>query len=254
MTILTLKVQAQDSLPQIKVTQRGSKVVVSWNNPLTDIVQINVQRSYDSLKGFKTVHSVADPKAVSNGFVDNKPPDLKQFYRVYVQQERGKYFFSSSSRPYRDTARAVAKSSIAKKTSAPQAAASHDQESLGPVDKKPVKNSNGRRKLSAGQDIDPDSLAVELPEQQHFNAPSIFVYTNPQGHVVVALPPEKVHQYTLKFFKDDGSLLFSMNKIREPYLTIDKTNFMRSGWFRFELYENNVLKEKNKLFIPRENL
>jgi hypothetical protein len=43
-----------------------------------------------------------------------------------------------------------------------------------------------------------------------------------------------------------------MNKIRESQLTIDKTNFIRAGWFKFELYENNQLKEKNKFFIPKE--
>lgn len=289
LTFLAFQVQAQDSLPKIKVIHRGGKVIVSWINPFTDIVQINIQRSYDSMTGFKTIHSIADPKAVTNGFLDGKPPGLNQFYRVYVQQTGGKYFFSPSSRPRPDAPPATAKNAERKTTprSTPQPGGDNpapagpgstartvegktNPQSNGPTPEpsgeNPVaseerdisqnriqKNSNSRRKLAAGQAIESDRK-VDIPDEREFRAPSIFVYTNPQGHVVIALPPEKVHLYTLKFFREDGSPLFAMNKIREPFLTIDKTNFMRWGWFRFELYENNVLKEKNRLFIPRENL
>jgi len=35
-------------------------------------------------------------------------------------------------------------------------------------------------------------------------------------------------------------------------LTLDKSNFIHAGWFKFELYEDGQLKEKNKLLIPKD--
>ena len=56
----------------------------------------------------------------------------------------------------------------------------------------------------------------------------------------------------MKFFDEDDKLLFELSEIRDPDLTLDKTNFRHSGWFRFELYDGDQLKEKNKFFIPKE--
>ncbi len=266
---LSCPVVAQDSLPKLSVKSKSGKVILSWQNPFNDVVQINIQRSYDSLKNFKTILSVADPSAVTNGYMDSKPPDIKQFYRLYVQQSGGKYFFTNSYRPVPDTARAVAKGRPGEKQSTKQGTtppagtrqtdasmdlASEDEfltESGSP--KKIEKNSTARKKLSNTRQLGIDTAKVNAPDLQEISVPSVFVHTNNQGHVVVALPPEKTSQYTLKFFKDDGTPLFTMNKIRESQLTIDKTNFIKAGWFKFELYENNQLKEKNKFFIPREN-
>jgi len=43
-----------------------------------------------------------------------------------------------------------------------------------------------------------------------------------------------------------------MKNIREPHLLIDKSNFYKSGWFRYDLFESGKLKSKNKFFIPTE--
>ena len=48
------------------------------------------------------------------------------------------------------------------------------------------------------------------------------------------------------------SCLFELTEIKDPSLIVDKTNFQHAGWFRFELYDGDQLKEKNKLFIPKE--
>jgi hypothetical protein len=127
-----------------------------------------------------------------------------------------------------------------------------EDEELGST-KKIEKNTVGRKKLSNTRPIGVGDIEADAPVDQEFKAPSVHVYTTPQGQVVMVLPPEKTNQFTLKFYKDDGTPLFTMNKVRDSHVTIDKTNFIRSGWFRFELYENNAMKEKNRFFIPREN-
>lgn len=258
----------QVSLPNLTVKNKSGKVIVSWTNPYKDVVQINIQRSTDSLKGFKTILTVADPAAVTNGFLDSKAPNATQYYRLYVQQEAGKYFFTGSFKPHLDTTRAKPKTVTAKAKQTDASAKEMPSTSIAPpesteiekdeddeagINKKIEKNSMGRKKLSNTKSVGVGEVEADAPEAQEFNAPSVFVYTNPQGHVLMVLPPEKTSQYTLKFYKDDGTPLFTMNKVRDSQLTIDKTNFIRSGWFRFELYESSVLKEKNRFFIPREN-
>jgi len=217
---------SQDTLPRFTAKNRFGKVIISWTNAFTDLVQINIQRSPDSLKGFKTILAVADPKAVTNGYLDSKAPNTTQFYRLYVQQGGGKYFFTPASRPIVDSSRTV----------------SYQM----------AKNSNGVIKLSNGK-MGEDSSKIKVPPLKDVFVPSIFVHTNPQGHVVIVLPENKANAYTIKFFKDDGSPLFTMNKVKESQLIIDKTNFLKSGWFRFELYENGLLKEKHKFQIPKDN-
>ncbi len=48
-------------------------------------------------------------------------------------------------------------------------------------------------------------------------------------------------KYSIKFFEEDGSLIFELKKITESWLTLDKVNFLHAGLFNFEIYSNDVL-------------
>ena len=99
---------AQDTLPKISVTQLSNKVLVSWVNPFESVTTINIQRSYDSLKGFTTIGSVLNVKAKNNGFVDSKEFIPPQYYRAFISFEGGTYLFTQSHRPGIDTAKNIA--------------------------------------------------------------------------------------------------------------------------------------------------
>ncbi|HLI93519.1 MAG TPA: hypothetical protein VKU83_07910, partial [Puia sp.] len=81
---------------------------------------------------------------------------------------------------------------------------------------------------------------------------SAYVYTGRYGNVHVSLPDASRRHYSVRFFDDNNKLLFELAEIRDPALIVDKTNFQHSGWFRFELFDGDQLKERNKLFIPKE--
>jgi hypothetical protein len=217
--------QGQDTLPAFTVKNRFGKVIVSWTNPYDSTVQISVQRSADSLKGFKTILTIPDPKAITNGFLDAKAPNTTQYYKLYVQQPGGKFFFTKSQKPVVDSSRTV-KYELAKN------------------------NPTGIKFLNGVPQT--DSAKAKVPDLKNVFTPSIFVYTNQEGNVVIALPEQKIKAYSLKFYLPDGTQIFQMSQVKETLLTLDKSNFQRSGWFNFELYENNILKEKNKLFIPKD--
>jgi hypothetical protein len=92
---------AQDTLPNFTVRELAKgKVQVSWINPFDNVVQMIVQRSYDSTKYFRSIFSSQSPWLPQNGFVDNNvAKGYKVFYRVQYVFEGGEYFFTKSKSP-----------------------------------------------------------------------------------------------------------------------------------------------------------
>ncbi len=79
---------AQEILPAITVKNFSGKIIISWRNqyPL-EIKNLNIQRSFDSLKNFSTIGSVLTPQNAENGFVDEAPPYNKMYYRLFISFE-----------------------------------------------------------------------------------------------------------------------------------------------------------------------
>jgi hypothetical protein len=195
---------AQDTLPKVTVTQLGRKVLVSWINPFTYVTNINLQRSPDSLKNFRTVGSVLNVKAAVNGLADTKEFFTPQYYRLFISFEGGNYIFTESHRPGPDTLNTL------------------------PV----IQN-------------------IQQPVKTWF-IPSDHVYTGKDNNVIISLPDNSKKKYSIKFYEENGTFLFELKKIPESYLTLDKVNFTHSGLFNFELYDNRIIIEKHKIYIPKD--
>jgi len=100
--------------------------------------------------------------------------------------------------------------------------------------------------------IDGDTLLIKPFIAKEVYRVSQYVYTGKFGNVQVSLPEAARRHYAIKFFDENDKLLFELSEIKDPSLTLDKTNFRHSGWFHFELYDGDQLKEKNKFLIPKE--
>lgn len=201
---------AQDTLPRFSLKNVGNnRILVEWVNSFEAVKQISIQRSFDSLKNFRTILTVPDPTLPANGYMDNKAPNDHMFYRLYIMLDKGAYLFSPTKKPVIDTGAGTA----------------------GPA---PVTNLNDPLLQADGW------------------VPSRYVYTVKEGYVRISLPGDSTRRYSLKFFTVTDELLFELKEVKERNFKIDKANFYRSGWFRFELYENEVLKEKNRFFLPKE--
>lgn len=100
------------------------------------------------------------------------------------------------------------------------------------------------------------NISVDVSEQpvkvQTWFVPSHHVFAGKDNNVVIFLPDANKRKYSIKFYEDDGTFLFELKHIPESYLTMDKVNFAHSGLFRFELYDNKVLIEKHKFYIPKD--
>lgn len=303
--LLSLNTLAQDTLPKFTAYTRGSdKVIISWTNNYPVVTQISIQRSYDSLKLFKTILTVPDPSVPQNGYLDAKGTNPKMFYRLFIVLENGKYVFTQSQRPFWDSSRKVdpqrpevmpennarqrvviaenmaPKEAELLKEKIQEAIKKDDRKTTIPVEKPKPAPEPERFFIIKKR----DTVIMQLPEKGFKNfrdsivlktrdtmtfrsvdtilikpfvpkevyKASKFVYSDNTGNVVIMLPEAKNGNYAVKFYEDDKTFLFEVKQIKEPYLVVDKTNFMHAGWFRFELYDDGKVKETHKFFIPKD--
>ncbi|MEO5563349.1 MAG: hypothetical protein ABIR18_07940 [Chitinophagaceae bacterium] len=228
---------AQDTLPRFSLRNVGNKrVVVEWHNRFENIRQISIQRSTDSLKNFKTILTIANPALPENGYLDTKAPSDNMFYRLYIMLDKGVFLFSNTKRPVLDTV-AIALRNMTTMIKA-------DNPSLV----QPLLTDsafNGPQVTTGGIPQVPRGAKVEVW------VPSKHVYTLKDGYIRITLPEEE-KKYSIKFYTLRDEFLFELKDIKEKNFKIDKANFYKSGWYKFELFEDEELKEKNKFYIPKE--
>lgn len=220
---------AQDTLPRFSVRNiGGNRIVIGWHNNFQTVKQISIQRSFDSLKNYKTILTVADPGLPENGYLDSKANNDHMFYRLYILLDKGTFIFSDAKRPTLDTLTATKKngSSIAKIENA---------NLWVPI----VDSSNG-------------VTVSEFRTKVASWMPSRFIFTARDGYVRIKLPDDPEKKYNIRFLTEANDFLFELKEIKDRDFKIDKGSFYRSGWYNFELYEDGVLKEKNKFFLPKE--
>lgn len=207
----------QDTLPKFTVTNAGAnRNIIGWVNTYGLVKQISVQRSFDSLTNFKTILNVADPNSRQNGFADTKAPNSQMFYRLFIVLGQGQFLFTASKRPEIDGF------SLTKN---------------GLIDK-------AKDSVSIG-------IKPGIPRRNDF-IPSFYVYTNKDGYLFINLPDAAKKKYHIKFYEEDDTFLFELKEIKQPALTLDKTNFLHAGWFKFELYNDEKLIEKNRFYLAKE--
>ncbi len=274
---LSLQLKAQDTLPRFTlIAKPNNRNVISWTNPYRSISQIGIQRSFDSLRNFKTILTVPDPSVKQNGFADTKAPSSNIFYRIFIVLDSGKYFFTNAKRPVFDSTGTIG-------------------EPLLTEDNQRVKLSDSlssREVRNIKENARPEKLYVIKRREMYINVPensfrrfrdsllyntkdtmmyvsvdtiiikpfvvgemyraSKYVFTEKFGNVMIVLPDAASKKYSVSFFEENKKPLFEIKEVRASSLTLDKSNFVHSGWFWFELFENGKLKERHKVFIPKD--
>jgi hypothetical protein len=287
---------AQDTLPQFSVKDIGKeRYVISWVNNYPYTAQITIQRSFDSIRGYKSILTVPDPNAKQNGYADSKAINDHMFYRLYIQLENGRFLFTAAKQPSREiiiaepqpkpvvtTSPTVPqkKEELAPKqssftTPAPVAVAINTEnnpvtittDEKTNVQVEPATENTVTREIPAVKRVEPiivrlqnvrlgDSaktpLAVTTKDDPNAYAPSLFVYTHPDGNIRIQVPNRaRLSNYRIKFFESDKRFLFELKNLPAPNFQLDKINFLHGGWFLFELYEDARLIEKHKLHLDR---
>jgi hypothetical protein len=282
--LLVLKAKGQDTLPDFKIIHRGNnKVFISWINAYGGTIhQLSIQRSVEPNRNFRTILTLPDPTVPQNGFVDGKAADNRSFYRLYILLDSGRYVFSKIKRPVLDTSKITTEPAAAAPEEKLEAKPTNNKEEqliAKAVTAKPkeiperiifVKRRDtliaqiGERSIKRYKDSvairtkdtisynTPDTLVIRPFVPKEVFKPSRYIFTDKEGNVKMVLPDADTKKYAVLFFEEDNSVLFEIKKIASTNLIIDKTNFLRAGWFKFELYEDEQLKEKNKIYLSKQ--
>jgi hypothetical protein len=218
--------KAQEILPGITVKNVSGKIIVSWQNQYNlPAANINIQRSYDST----TIGSVLNPQNRENGYADENPPYNKMYYRLFIAFEGGSYIITKSARPVKENSNAEATDST--------------QITRYPWQVDPLADSSINIPPTSGTPVNTKPVITY---------PSKRVYTSRDNSVVLHLPGAAQKKYIIKFFDENDNMIFQLTKLKEEYLIVEKVNFVRSGWYHFELYDGTELVEKNRFFVPKD--
>ena len=248
---------AQDTLPKFTIIDKGNnRIQIKWINPYHTCNQMLIQRSFDSSKNFKTIFAVPSPNLPVNGYVDNAAAINNMYYRIFYVLEGGNYFFSVSQRPIqlgmylkKDTASSI------EYTDNRQIIIKKGDSTIRILDIKQFQQFRDSMLVQTKDTLFSkafDTIVIKPFIPKAVFIPSTHVFTEKEGYVKIVLPDANEKQYRIRFYEIDSSFLFEMKRIKASFLIIDKTNFIHAGWFMFELYEDDKLKEKNKVYIPKD--
>lgn len=271
---LVVSTRAQDSLPNFSVDVRNGAIIIGWINPYNDIAQLIIQQSNDSISGFRSIVTMPDPAAVTNGFAYKKPNSENYYYRIFYLRSGSRYMFTAPKKPNPEI-KQIAQKSVPFKAAENLITSPKQVDSIIKSNpsivtdiKKGLKaDSVVLEKIDSVFRVNPekamkiiryvDQVASPLQKIDYttkddiFN-PSGFIFTNNEGNLVIALPDVHKKKFSLYVQTKEGTPVFEMKNIKEPLLQIDKSNFYKSGWFKYELYEAGRLREKNRFYIPAD--
>ncbi|MEJ7769961.1 MAG: hypothetical protein WKF70_09880 [Chitinophagaceae bacterium] len=279
LTIATQLVAAQDTLPRFTVVNKGNeRIVISWTNPYENSIrQLSIQRSFDSLKNYRTILTVVDPTVPQNGYVDTKATNDHMFYRLFILRDSGKYIFSVAKRPVIDagftntdfdnsTTSGMSNGITrmrdindlreeAKQKNERLIFIKNRETLLGAIRESALKRFRDSLNLETKDTVfmkTADTLVIRPLVSKGYFKPSRFVFTEKDGNIKILLTDAASRKYEIRFFEEDNSEVFELKNVREPLVILDKANFVHSGWFNFELYEDGKLKEKHRFYVPKD--
>lgn len=272
--------KAQNPLPDFLAEDLGkNKIRISWINPYNErCVQLNVQVSYDSLRNYKTIFSTESPELPQNGFVYMPLYPAKFYYRIYYILDGTSFLFTKAKHARQPMA--VVTGNVKPKneteTEIDSVFVNESQPVSEPVKPPPppriitiltkdsvlaaleysvykiFKDSVSKKTRDTLLVLGQDQVMLKPFDPASIYTPSQYILTNQDGFIKLKLPDAATKKYKVIFFENDGKKLFTVNHITETELVIDKTNFMHAGWFKFELYEDEKLKERNKILLQRD--
>lgn len=206
-------------LPNFTASIKTGRIQLDWISGFTQVKEIGVQRSLDSVLNFNTIGYASYPTQTRNAYLDNKPLPGTNYYRLFILFTNGRFMYSKTVLALSDsTIRADQKLQYADIMDASRGLRGKEQEN-------------------------------REPERVSWH-PSNYIYTTADGNVNIKLPDAPQKKYSVKFYEANGTFLFDIDQVKAPFLILEKAIFMHAGWFNFEIFEEGKLKEKWSLFIP----
>lgn len=260
--IYSLQAESQ-TLPSFKATVKGPSTVISWNVSEEKLTLLVIQKSIDSLNGFKSIASMPDPNTSSNGFVDKNNKDLNFYYRIFYAGVDGKYFFTESKKAQIEIIKPIVKSNINKDTVKAINSIAPDInevlvkktttvkliDTIEQLPKKELIESVLPMKENSSTTNFSINLYTEKLEVENKLTTNPYLFVSKENNLMLIIPENHKRKFQLQVWKEDGTHIFTIKNIKDAQLLIDKSNFIYSGWFKYEISEGEQLKERGRFLI-----
>jgi hypothetical protein len=254
-TFALTQASAQTGLPDFSVESFGTnRTRISWTNNFGDgLIQVNVQASSDSIKDFGTVFEAVSPGLPENGYIDNKVYFGKVYYRIFYVMNGNAYYFTPSklAEPYQEEGAARGAAAIKEKAIVIRTPF-NVLARLKPKDFEKFRDSIAASTKDTLVSVNSDEMVLKYYGHGDMNSFLGYIGLNAEGYVEIKLPDAKAKKYKVVFKDNSGNHLFTINRISDPDMILDKTDFLHAGWYSFELYQDDKVIEKNRVYLQSD--
>lgn len=249
---------AQNTLPDFSIVKNSkNENVISWRNPFgSGLVQLTVQRSTDTVKNFKTVSSAEMPSAANGSY--SEPSTGKYYYRIAYMLSDGKYFTTPPKTvasgwetpgllSYLASYDTIVVSNGSARLNYLKTDFARFRDSI-------LNNTADTLKFLSGNDVfhlyhNPNP-SVSVATTNNYRFISNYMYINVDGNPVIRLPYNDFYNYSMIIYNRDGrTVMYRINNFESNELILSKASFIYPGFYNYELFYNNVLRDKNKIEI-----
>ena len=251
---------AQQALPDFNI-MKGPKehTILSWKNNFGDnLAVLNIQRSTDSIRGFRTIYSVENLTLATNAYTDNKPVPGADYYRFYYMLKNGSYFFTKAKRI---STGFVADNLLSQLNNSKTITIQGEKPRKLPYNqlyhlKDSVANFTSDSLLfvndSTIQYAKYNAVAAiaTTAAATNLTAVSKFIYTNADSYIVLKFPEQDLASYSMIIYKMNGtSVLYKIPRFDQSELILSKSSFLHTGWYPYEIFKDGKLVERSRLEI-----
>ena len=259
-SLVSIQCFSQEPLPDFTIKKgTQNQKVISWRNNFGDmIIVLNIQRSGDSVRNFRTVYSETAPSLAVNAFTDMKPVPGMDYYRIYYQMKNGSYYFTKAKKvasgfiseglySHLNTQHVTVKGdedrtvTIADFHRIADSVLLSTSDSLFYFSDSTVnyKKFNAIAAISPGPAISNSLIPV-----------SNYLFLNPDGNLVIRIPDNKAYDYSMVIYQPDGNtVLYKIGRFPGTEIILSKSSFIRAGFYPYELFEDGKLKERSRFQI-----
>lgn len=255
---LSAAVFAQPALPDFNI-MKGPKqhTIISWKNNFgNNLTVLNIQRSTDSVRGFRTIHSVNNLTLSANAYTDNKPAPGADYYRLYYMLKNGSYYFTKAKKIATGF---VADNLLSQLNNSKVITVQGENPKKLPFDqlyhlKDSVVNFTSDSLYfvndSTIQYVKYNAVAAMASSATQLRPVSKFLYLNADSYIVLKFPERDLSDYSMTIYKQNGtSVLFKITRFEHSELILSKSSFLHTGWYPYEIFKNGKLEERSRLEI-----
>lgn len=214
-------------LPDFVIENKeGFNIITFFNTYENGVKQITIQRSADSNVNFTTIGRVPQTKKGNAAFVDAHPLLGKNWYQVTMEFTSGIDFKSNL------------KSFIVDSAMLSQQKIVTQQEVLQEVANKAAEQSK-----SVVNAVETQVQEVKIPKSK-------YVFTNPfNGNINIELYDAYTKSYKIEFYDSNKKKVFTIPRVNEKIIILDKRNFNQNGIYSFKIITNGTIFEEGFISI-----